>query len=778
MTAAKTPATFGTWIRSRRKQLDLTQAELGNRAGCSEAAIRKIEADERKPSRQLAELLAQALEISASEKETFLQFSRGILIEEIRIEPKSHPHNLPVLLTSTIDRTRDLANVTSLFKDKTVHLVTLIGPPGIGKTRLSIHCGNELLDDFPDGVWFVDLADVTHTDFFIPTLARFLPTLNLPPSPNLSQLLSGLKDKSLLIILDNFEQIVGGASLDVSQILKTCPHVNMLVTSRVPLHIYGENEYPLPPLSIPPRNTNKTLELLMQFESVQLFVARVRQHQPKFIITKDNADAIIEICSILDGIPLALELAAATMRQMPLDEMVSLLRSQGWVRQIATSARDLPQRQRTLENVIDWSYTLLDDEEKDFFCKLGIFSGWFDADAVAHVCEAAPSKRTALLNSLTDHSLLVREIIHGKAHWRMLELIHEFAVSKLSDGQRSHAESLHAEYCLKTIQGLKTFEEKQECFQFNFSNFHAALKWTISTQQADLGLQLAFELEGIWSSLGYFKEASNLLGQLLSLPADIEPARRANFLQTASDLAWQQHDFDTAIAFSKEAVDLGRQFGLKGKYSTFINRLGRIYIEQGRYEEAKQALQEGLALANQEPENMKPGIPLTQLGEIAFFEGRLEEAKTMLEQALSEQMGDDEAIFIAMAKTDLAEIALSEGDFEKARGWLKQALPYASQHARRFIVFLSALAGYLILSSDGDKRKAAQFYGAVESLSERSGVALGLFYQNLNRTRMELVRKELSAKEWQMAFETGHIWERSEAIQQVNKETGVRVVKI
>jgi len=768
MTAAKTPATFGAWIKSRRKQLDLTQSKLGKRAGCSEAAVRKIEADERKPSRQLAELLAQALEISASEKETFLQFSRGVLIEEISIEPKSHPHNLPALLTSTIDRTRDLAYVTSLLRDKNVHLVTLIGSPGIGKTRLSIHCGNELLNDFPDGVWFVDLADVTHADFFIPTLARFVPTLNMPPSPNLTQLLSGLRDKRLLLILDNFEQIVEGASLDVAQILKTCPQVNILVTSRVPLHVYGENEYPLPSLSIPTRYADKTQDALMQFESVQLFAARVRQHQPKFNITKDNADAIIEICTILDGIPLALELAAATLRQMTLDEMVVLLRSQGWVKQITTPARDLPHRQRTLEHVIDWSYTLINPEEKDFFCKLGILSGWFDADAAAYVCETTPSKRSALLNALTDHSLLVREIIKGKAHWRMLELIHEYAVSKLTDEKISHVEMLRAQYFLHTIQEFKQNKSRaaqEEYFQINFSNFHGALKWTISERQTELGFQIASELEDAWSSLGYFKEGLGVMEQLLALPSETEPSLYASRLQTVSDLAWQMHDFETALRYSEEAVKLGRIHGLKREYPQYLNRLGRIYIEQGRLVEAKDSLSKALELAHEDSSVLSPGSPLAQLGEIALFEGSLDEAKALFEQALT-HLTNNEDIFLAIVKTDLAEVALAQNDFAKARLWLENAFEPASRQVRRFMVLLSALAGYLVFTPDGDKVKAAQFYGAVESLSERSGVVLGSFYQTLNQKRMELARKELSAKEWLGAFESGRGWERSEAIQQ------------
>jgi tetratricopeptide (TPR) repeat protein len=359
----------------------------------------------------------------------------------------------------------------------------------------------------------------------------------------------------------------------------------------------------------------------------------------------------------------------------------------------------------------------------------------------------------------------VREIIEGKTHWRMLELIHEYAVSKLSNENRTYTESLRVEYYLKTIRGFKTFEEKQEYFQFNFSNFHAALKWTITAPRADLGFQLASELEGVWSSLGYFKEALNLLGQLLDLPADIEPARRANFLQSASDIAWQQHDFETAITYSKEAVELGRKHKLKREYPWYLNRLGRIYIEQGKLAEAKKTLNEALTLAHDDPSIMNPGSPLAQLGEVAFFEGRLDVAKALFEKALKHLTHSDD-IFIAIAKTDLAEIALAQGEFEKAREWLRQALPYAGQQARRFIVLLSALAGYLVLWSDGSKQKAAQLYGALESLSAHSGVMLGLFYQNLNRARMEIAQRKLSAQEWQKAFETGRGWDRGEVIRQ------------
>lgn len=770
MTASQTPTTFGAWVRTRRRQLDLTQAELGERAGCSEAAIRKIEADERKPSRQLAELLATALEIPQPEKDTFLQFARGVLVDEIRLMPKTHAHNLPTLLTSTVDRTRDLAKVSTLLKDKTIHLITLIGPPGIGKTRLSIHCGNELLDSFPEGVWFVDLADVTNADFFIPTLARFLPTLNLPPSPDLSQLLSGLRDKRLLLILDNFEQVVEGASLYVAQILKTCPHVKILVTSRVPLHIYGENEYPLPPLSIPPHDSNPAEDDLMQFESVQLFLARTRQHQPKFNITAGNAAAVIEVCTVLDGIPLALELAAATLRQMTLDEMVALLQSQGWVKGLSTPARDLPHRQRTLENVIDWSYILLDDGQKEVFCELGIFNGWFDANAATAICE---TPAIPFLNALTDHSLLVREILHGKPHWRMLELIHEYASSKLTDGQRLHLELLRAQYFLNKIRTLKQNASRtmqEEYFQINFSNFQNAVNWAVDENQAEMCVQLISVLIDYWEALGYFKEGLDVVSRFLRSSAEIDPRRRAYLLDSASTLAWHQHDFETALVYANEAVEQEHAHGLKDEDPMYRNLLGRIYIEQGKFAEARVVLEECLALMYEKPDHLNPGPPLAQLGEVYLFEGKLDEAKSMLEKALT-YLDKEDAIFLAMAKTDLAEITLVEGNLKKAREWLKEAYPQASQHVRRFIVFLCALAGYLVLSGSdkSDLRTAAQLYGVIEKLGTQSGVGFNLFYQKMNQERMSLARKRLSAKEWLEGYETGAGWERGEVVQHIEK---------
>ncbi len=763
------PASFGAWVRARRRQLDLTQAELGQRAGCSEAAIRKIEADERKPSRELAELLAGALHIPPAEREEFLRFARGILTGEIKASPPLTANNLPSLLTSTVNRTQALSELTGLLTHPNARLVTLVGPPGIGKTRLSVECGYALLENFPDGIWFVDLAEVVNPDFFIPTLARSIPSRSLPPSPTIAHLLGELGGKSTLLILDNFEQIVEKSALEVAQILKTCPRVKILVTSRAPLQIYGEHEYPLPPLSIPPPNAEKTQAGLMQFEAVQLFVTRTRQHQPHFVITPQNAPAIIEICAIMEGIPLALELAAASLRQMTLDEMLQLLRSQDWVSQISTPARDLPQRQRTLEHVIAWSYNLLDDRQKQGFSRLGVFSSWFDLEAAANICELDAAAARHLLNALSNHSLLVRGIFAGKHHWRMLELIHAYAGARLTPEGRTDAERRKAQHFLQRLDTLpQSPAERDSFFNINHSNLSSSLAWAIDAQQTGLAYQLSrFLDEKYWSEHGYFREGLEMLRKLLELPGDIPPALRAQRLQTASDFAWQQHDFETAILYCREAAELGRVHDLKQQYPLYLNRLGRIYVEQEHYAEAKEALQEALDQANDHPEYLNPGIPLAQLGEVALFEGRVEEAQSHLRRAIDEIPAEN-SIFRAMALTDLAEIALLQKDFAQAQSWLEQARAPSSQHIRRSLVFLCALAGYLTLSGADSAAlaRAVSLYAAIEAISEQSGTRLVSFYRNLNQERKSLLRQKLTLQVWQQAEETGRSWSRERAWQE------------
>lgn len=551
-------------------------------------------------------------------------------------------------------------------------------------------------------IWVISSSGVIFLPTEKPAVCR---ALDLPPTAAPDQVAAALKTRQLLLVLDNFEH-VSESAVEIASLLKRCAGLKVLATSRVPLHIYGEHQYPVPPLSIPPAGAAAQADALMNYEAVQLFAARARQHQPRFDITPQNAPAIVDICTTLEGMPLALELAAATLRQMTLDEMADLLHSPGWARQLATPARDLPARQRTLENVMDWSYTLLDDEQRASFCQLGIFSHGFDRQAAAAICPTSPEKTNHLLGALTEHSLLVRDIAQGKTRWRMLELIREYALSKLTDDQRAAAEARRGAYFLEKFQTLQRsalHQAQADFFQSHVGNLQTTLNRAIAHRQTEVCLPLILLSLDFWETLGYPREGFDILHRLLNAGLEIEALTRARLCNAAATL----EDCLTAI--------------------------------------------------NNRGANLNPGPPLAQLGEVALFEGRLDESQSLLERAL-EHMPNENDIFRAMAFTDLAEVSLARQDEAPARRWLMLAARPAHSHIRRAIVFLLAAAGWLLQAPATDQTApaaAAQLLGAVEKLSERSGVQLNTHYRQCIQSRKQAAQQSLPAPAWQAAYAAG-----------------------
>ncbi len=778
---------FGTWIRRRRRELDLTQAELAQRAGCSEAAIRKIEADERKPSLQLTELLAKELRIPDAEKKAFVQFARHILPDAELFSPipatakisdsfhaATSSNNIPAFLTSLIDRTRDISSVLESITSADVRWITLIGPPGIGKTRLSIHCGEQALPHFRDGVWFVDLSVVSEADFVLPAIGRTFRYFDLPQSANLEQLTIGLKEKELLLVLDNFEQVEDAAG-DVAALLKGCPKIKTLVTSRVPLNIYGEYKYYVPTLSIPPKSAAKSSESLMQFEAVQLFVARARQLQTGFKISGENAEAIVDICTRMDGVPLALELAAASLRHMSLTELAEILRPENetnWLKHINHPARDLPLRQQTLENVIAWSYTLLTQERQTFFRRLGVFAGGFEEEAAAVICgeNGIDASRARIeLEYLTDHSLLQQSQIDGRLYWRMLEIVHEFALLQATPIDRSDVASRHAKYYHSLLNNALNGSVKinfGRFFQIHAGNLHQALRWAVSAGDVNLVLSLAIDLGKIWEYVGYLRESVELIQQVLLMPDKADGKLRIEFLERAATLAWQQHRFDFALSLTNEALEIAKSNQLNDTYPLLLNLQGRIFIEQGKYHEAYDALSECFDLSLAHPAIFNPGVPSAQLGEIELALGNHSQAQSRFTTALA-YLQDKDIIFLAVCMTDLAEIALANEDYGEARHQLQLAKDIAGRHVRRLLYYLSTLAGYLTLEPGNDQkslRRAVEIYGAIKSLEEYSGVVFVPFYIELNTSRIALTHLKLEKSKWQTAWETGRKWAKEEIL--------------
>lgn len=801
-TDASVELSFGVWLRQRRKALALTQAEVARHAGCTAATIRKLEADERKPSWQLAELLATALAVPDEQRMTFLHAARQVqalsqltqapsvassltitplVTPSSQSSPRQPPQHLPAPMTSLVDRIHDTATVVRLLTRPDVRLLTLLGPPGIGKTRLALHSAEMVASHFRDAVWFVDLAPLTDAAQVLPAIAYTLAVTEAGAAPLLDRLCATLADQQLLLLLDNCEQ-VSAAATEIALLLRRCKRLTVLATSRTPLRLSAEHEYLVPPLSLPPAAlmTGTTPATLMNFEAVQLFVARVQQHQHEFMVTSANATPIVALCRRLEGIPLALELAAAALRRMGIDQLADLLqRETMWLHQLHSLARDLPPRQRTLYQAIAWSYSLLDATLQWLFRQLAVFVGGFSAQAAQAVCAAEP----AALAQLTEHNLLA----YRAERWQMLEMVREFALNELSHTEqgyeRSQVQQRHTAYFVDqaalplTAQStLSLALSVPDYLQAapsapDYDNFCAALTRAIAAQDGHAALTLCSKLGGFWETRSYLHNGAQLTQAVLAMPSAQDMRLRLAALERISTLAWQGHQFDVALAFAEQAKTLALTHEQLEVLVRTLNLIGRIFLEQGDHGRAEAVLQECLQRSRPIALRFNPGCPLALLGEVAMACGEWQRAAAYLTEALTALAAAEQTVygglFVATAHTDLAELALRQDQIAEARHELQQALPYARLTMRRLRCLLVALVGLLLIplptTSTKNVKTAATLFGAIVGLGERSGDILSPFHQRLIAERSACAQQLISPQAFQAALQQGHAWTPAQA---------------
>lgn len=768
---------FGYWVRRRRKALDMTQAELGRRAGASEAMIRKIEADERRPSRELAELLADHLALPANEREAFLLAARDITAvavlplpaEPPAVSPPSlpPPSNLPAPMTSMVNRLNDLAAVTALLHRDDVRLLTILGPPGMGKTRLSIQAAERALAGFPDGAWFVDLSAVVDPALVLSSVALALNVTLAPGKPALEQLQHELQHKRLLLVLDNVEQVVEGAALEVAGLLRACKGLKVLATSRVRLDIYGEFEYPLPPMSLPPEGRSLTPAELLTYEAVQLFVARTRQHRPDFVLTDVTAGPVAAICRHMDGLPLALELAAARTRRMPVDELAAALREasgRDWHALLHTSTRDLSPRQQTLFNAVAWSYSLLEPPVQNMLAQMSVFAGPFDWPALAAIIQTpgldgAMALRDAL-ERLVDHNL-VSLVSRAPESWRLLEMVREFARDQLDAAEHRAVSMRHARYFADAMTHLLqqvSGREYHTLAEALADNSRAALRWALDSGETRLAYRLGAAFEWYWEQHGLMTEGRRFLEQTLALPGEVDDDQRYDVLHGAANQAWMQHDLDVAHTHASAGLALARDRGDFGRIAGFLNLQARIFLEEGQYEQADEALVEGIRLGQMHLRDLTPRFMIIQRGEVALGMGRLPQAEALLKEGLA-GVPPENVIPFCVGWTNLAEVALEQGDAPGARQTLLPVAPLASLHTRRMRVFLVAVSGLALLEADPDRlATVTAILGYVTAANRRLGDPLSHRTQLLLAGRIAATQKRLAPDAWQLAWDEGQRW--------------------
>ena len=596
------------------------------------------------------------------------------------------PPNLPVPRTGFVGREKEVAAAKDLLLRQDARLVTVTGPGGIGKSRLALQVASSLVDHFPGGIHFVPLASVSDPGLIVSAIVETLAIGEAggqSPLEMLEQTFHNAFGRPMLLLLDNFEHLMQAAPT-VAELLAAGPNLKILVTSRAALHVYGEHELPLPPLALPDSASLPEPEVLSQYPAVALFVERAVAVKPDFELSRENASAITEICVRLDGLPLAIELAAARVKVLSPASMRTRLKSR--LQLLTGGARDLPQRQQTLRAAIDWSYDLLSPTEQKLFQRLSVFVGGCNLEGAEAVANPKGDLDLDLLDgmaSMVDKSLVQQvEPARGESRFVMLETIREYAAEKLTtSGDEGLTKRAHAAYGLVLAEELPSEPSRAEEVEFaerfalERDNFRAALDWLIATGDADWGLRLGTALFRFWETREYLAEGRDWLGKLLKLPGSAAATNmRARALFAAGTLASEQGDHAAGEALFRESLDIARQLGDKRGAAISLNALGISARERGELTSARSLFEESQLLFRESDDHKATASSLSNLASVVKLQGEYSRASLLYAECLSIFQGLGDRAGVAWSMNSQGDVARDQGDFSTARTLYQQGL--------------------------------------------------------------------------------------------------------
>ena len=787
-------STFGELLRSYRDALNLTQEELAGRAGLTPQAIGLLERGERRrPHKYTVVELAAALGLTGQDLARFEAAARRSSIHRVAAKPAYR--DLPVPATPLVGRDHEAASVTRLLLREEVRLLTLTGPGGVGKTRLAVEVAGRSSEAFATGFAFVPLAPLREAALLPSVLGETLGIKEVAGQALQETLIRHLQGSQMLLVLDNFEHLPTAAPL-VAALVAACPELTVLVTSRAPLHLGGERQFPVPPLPLPKAEDLASGDVMEHYSpAVELFRQRAQAVTPTFELTATNALTVARICQKLDGLPLAIELAAARLKLFSPQSL--LARLDRGLQLLTGGARDLPERQQTLRDTIAWSYDLLDAGEQALFCRLAVFAGGCTLEAAEAVCgsgavEQTESNLLETLASLIDNSLLVSRSEGSvrqegeEPRFMILETIREYALERLElSGEAEEAHRKHSQYYLALAeaaqpQASEPWDEVEWCSRFarmerEHDNLRAALGWAVENLEVETAARLAIALWWNWIEGGYLSDGRRWMETILAVdgaespsggaPHKLPARTKAYLLQVAGILAMAQGDHDSAVALHEEAMNVYRELGHKKGVSASLRELGFVAYEQGDYERAVRLHEQSLALARGFGTTFGVAWSLRALGDAVRGQGDLSHARALLEESLALSRSKEHAWGIARTLASLGNVACEAGEYARASRLYEESLELGGRRMRlnhSVLVCLEGLARVAV--AQGRMERAARLCGEAAALREVRGWPLPPSKRTEHDRTVAAAHGALGEEAFTAAWARGHALPLEEAI--------------
>jgi predicted ATPase/transcriptional regulator with XRE-family HTH domain len=782
--------TFGDLLKYSRRRARLTQREVAIAVGYSEAQISRLEQNLRPPDlaalaalfipalyledepeivARLMELAAQARgeELPRSGVITFSHSVQQETLEEVRSVEDNVLNNLPLPLTSFVGRQREIVEIKDLLGK--AKLVTLTGSGGCGKTRLAIEAAKRLIPSYRDGIWLIELASITDPALVVQTVAS---NLGVPESHDVRRMLAltkYLRTRQILLILDNCEQIVPAMAQLAEEILRTCPHVQVLVTSREILGLTGEVQFRVPSLPLSKEKASDS-DMSSPSEAVQLFVERAQAALPSFVLTDDVIPAVTEICHLVDGLPLGIELAGANVNVLSVEQIAARLKNS--LQLLGSGRATLPHHQ-TIEATIEWSYDLLSEAEQILLQRLSVFSGGWTLEAAESVVSDPARVHTKkvfeLISQLVNKSLVVVEWqSRAEAHFRMLQTIREFASRKLrAAGGTERLRSRHFDYFLSLAQQARLFGDEKgswlDRLEAEHDNLRSALTYSLEAGAIEKGAALILPILDFYWFRGYATEAREWMGKFLEIEAP--PSRqRALLLQKAGWLTRASGDFERADALLTRALAMALEIDDKNRAAWALMDLGLCARDQGNHEHALSLFARALTFAQESMEPRAVGVSLYNLADSAALTGDLATSRMYWEEALEIFRAEGDQTHISWGLEGMAGSAYLAKDYAGALMFHLESLKIKVGVMDKLGIAYSLEGLAQVAAAEEEAERAAILWGAANRLREALNIPIESSRAEIYTSLMPITRNQIGEEAFDQAWKRGKAMTLNEAI--------------